>query len=523
MDLNLKHAHPSFFKAMPQENSKKPNIIFIIVDHQAWFGHHRPEYNLRLPCYEQFCADGARFDRAYCVQPLCTPSRSSMMSGVYPSVHGMLWNTEGNHWLKKDSDFAPGLRLFNEYLADAGYRNAYIGKWHCSHGRMPEDFGWEGWSLPEYGNFYISDKYQAYCKERGLGDARARIEYYLGKPEWVGKTLTLHDPSSPWTFMNGAGVLLGPPEAHEENFVAHLATEKIKELAGGGQPWSLVASFWGPHQPYYPSEAYAGRIDPKSIPPYPSFDDPLDGKPLRHLYHRDITHGAPRKQWPTWDIWQNVVARAYEQQLQLDDAIDGMLKTLDDLGQRDNTMVVWLADHGDALASHGGVWDKHITFTEEVGRIPLAIRWPAGIPAGGRTGRLVSNMDATATILDAAGVQVPAHMNGRSLLPLCRDAEGAAWPDHLVCEHYGHVDPLLQRIIVTERYKYGVAEWDADELYDLQEDPYEMKNLSSDPKYADVKSDLSAKLIGHIEKHKDHRAQGKIMVQLRRNLKKNMP
>ena len=498
---------------------ERPNILFIITDHHAWHDHFRPgEFEVKSPAWEGFCEAGVRFDRAYSVSPICSPARASMMSGVYPSRHGLIWNTEATRNPKNRIDFEPGTRLFNSYLAEAGYESAYVGKWHCGHEKLPADYGLEGWSLPDYGKVYMSDAYEAYARERGFGEARARIEHNLDHPEWEGTTVTLHH-ESPWRFMNGSGMLEGPPEAHEEFFVAHMAAEKLRELASGGDPWSLVASFWGPHQPYYPSGRYAGMVDPATIPRYPTFDDDLEGKPLRHFIHRDLTHGPPRKLWPEWEpVWPEVLARCYEQQIQLDAAIGSLLSALEETGQAGNTLVIWLADHGDALASHGGCWDKASTYTEEVGRVPMAIRWPAGLPGGSRVTRPVSNMDATATMLEAAGVAVPESMQSRSVLPLCRDPEGAEWPEHVVCEHNGHGDDILQRSVITERYKYVAAVFDGDELYDLAEDPHERHNLIDAPEEADLARDMRLRLIDHIESTGDRLAAGRLLYALRRGV-----
>ncbi len=477
--------------------TEKPNIIFIITDHQAYYGHDRQgEFGYKWPHFEAFAQQGIRFDRAYSVAPICTPARASMMTGLYPSAHGMKWNTEYRA-SQNLTDFRPGQLLYSHYLSQAGYRNAYVGKWHCGSTRLPIDYGIEGWSLPDYGKVYMSDAYREYASKRGLGDARAHIEHNLNHPEWRGQTLVLHDPS-PWRFMNGSGVLEGPPEAHEEFFVAHLAIEKLKELARHSQPWSLVVSFWGPHQPYYPTEPYASAFDPKSIPEYPSFRDDLRGRPLRHLIHREMSHRSAAA-WPQWTTWQEILARCYGQGLQTDAAIGQVLQALDDTGLTDNTLVIWLSDHGDAVASHGGLWDKSATFIEEVARVPLAIRWPKRIAAGQRTDKLVSNMDATATMLDAAGIPVPQTMHSRSLLPLCDDPKAASWPDHLICEHHGHVTNVYQKMILYDRYKYVAALFDGDELYDLAADPFEMNNRIDDPDLADVRDELRRRVIAHIE------------------------
>ena len=481
---------------------EKPNILFIITDHQAFFGHDRDgEFEYKHPTYEKFASEGVRFTRAYSVAPVCTPARSSMMTGVYPGTHGLMWNTEFNDV----PDFSQGQQLYSHYLSKAGYRNGYIGKWHCGRERLPIDYGIEGWAMPDYGAPYMSDAYKEYAAKRGFGDAKARFDYHLMHPEWDGKTHTLHHPN-PFEFMRGCGVLEGPVEAHEEQFVAHLTIEKLREYAKSHQPFSLVASFWGPHHPYFPSEQYAAMVNPESIPEYPTFNDDLKNKPYRYLIHRDINFPG-RATWPDWSSWQTVLSRAYGQGYQTDAAIGQILDALDELELSDNTMVIWCSDHGDTVSSHGGVWDKASTYAEEVARIPMAVRWPKGFEGGKISDDLVSNMDVTATMLEAAGVDTPRNMHSRSMLPVCKDPNTDAWPEHLICEHYGHLgDRIIQRIIIQGDYKYMAALYDGDELYDLKSDPFETNNLIDSDEHADVKADLRSRLVEHIEKTNDTQA-----------------
>lgn len=481
-----------------------PNVLLIITDHHAFYGHDRPDgpapFSLRLPHYEQLAREGTRFDRAYSVSPICTPARSSMMTGRYPSAHGLRWNTDGG--APRLTDFRPGERLYSHYLSQAGYRNAYVGKWHCGHDRLPADYGIEGWSLPDYGKPYMDAVYREYAAGYGHPDARARIEHCVNQPAWEGHTLTLHDPS-PWKFMNCTGVMEGPPEVHEAQFVAHLASEKLRQLAPTGQPFSLVASFWGPHQPHLPTEPYASLFDPQSIPEYPSFRDDYTGnRPLRAFMQRDLHHPGTRR-WQDWSTWQEILARCYGQTIQTDAAIGGILATLDALGIAENTLVMWVADHGDAIASHGGLWDKASTYNEEVARIPMVVRWPAAFGGARRTDALVTNMDVTATMLDAAGMAVPPEMHSRSVIPVCRGND-AALPDHVVAEHNGHGEEILQRIVITSRYKYVAALYDKDELYDLQDDPFELRNLVDEPEHGVTARDLRRYIIDHMERTGDH-------------------
>ena len=496
----------------------RPNILFIITDHHAYFDHYGTgPGRLDPPVWRQFCSEGVRFGRAYSVCPICTPARSSMMTGQYPSKHGLRWNTEATGNPDNLIDFLPGQKLYSHYLEGAGYQNAYVGKWHCGHEKIAVDYGIEGWSLPDYGKVYMSQAYREYAEARGFGDARATIEHDCVHPEREGKTFTLHHEST-WHFMDASGVFEGPPEAHEQQFTAYMAIEKLKELAEGEQPFSLVASFWGPHQPFYPSEPYASMIDPESIPEYPSFRDDYANKPWRHLFHRDLKGNAPKPgRWSDWSVWQEILARAYGQSLQLDAAIGQLLGALDETGLAENTMVIWVADHGDAVASHAGLWDKASTFTEEVGRVPMAIRWPGRLEPVD-VDRPVSNMDVTATMLDAAGVSVPDDMHSRSVLPLCDDPEDRSYPDHVICEHHGHGDNIVQRIIVRGRWKYVAAHLDMDELYDLEADPHELTNLVDAPEHSDVRAELRQKLIDHIERTGDRWASIRLLYELKRTL-----
>ena len=128
-----------------------PNIVVIVTDHQSYYGHYGTrDVPYEWPCFENFAHQGARFQRAYSVCPLCTPARASVWTGVRPSAHGLMWNTEARHSFNR-IDFRPQQLLYSHHLSRAGYRNAYVGKWHCRHQRLPIDYGIEGWALPDYG------------------------------------------------------------------------------------------------------------------------------------------------------------------------------------------------------------------------------------------------------------------------------------------------------------------------------------------------------------------------------------
>jgi arylsulfatase A-like enzyme len=476
---------------------EKPNILLIITDHQAWYNHYlRDEVNYSLPVWEQFTKQAMNFERAYCVAPICTPARSSMLTGEYPSKHGQVRNFKGVE-LNNLSDFRSGQKLYSHYLSEAGYRNAYIGKWHCGVEKIPIDFGIEGWSVSGYGQPYLTDRYQEYIRDRDLTPPEGVIEHWLHRSENTGHQSIVN-------YLDASGVMDGPKEGHHDHFVSNLAIEKLEELHQADQPWSLVASYWGPHHAYFPTAPFADTVDPESIPEHPTFNDDLTTRPFRHFSHLN-SNNSGRADWPDWSSWQKILARAYEQQKQTDDAVGELLHALEQSGQADNTLVIWVCDHGDTVASHGGVWGKYATYTEEVARIPFAVRWPNGFSGGEARSEIVSNMDVTATMLEAAGVHIPEQMSSRSVLPLCNHSDDN-WPEATICEHEGHGLNLIQRIMITERYKYVSVIHDGDELYDLQNDPNEINNLLNSIEHQEIAANMRKYIVKHIDKTKDVRA-----------------
>ena len=178
-----------------------------------------------------------------------------------------------------------------------------------------------------------------------------------------------------------------------------------------------------------------------------------------------------------------ILAINYAQQTLIDEAGGLILDALDELGFTDNTLVIWSTDHGDAVGCHGGHFDKDAYLPEEMMRIPMAVRYPGVISAGQKSEKLVSNIDLPLTFLDAAGISFSNAVHGKSFLPICANKDDE-WRDDLMCETNGHMSIHIGRMVVTDRYKYIFNERDKDELYDLKEDPFELKNLIDDQKYA---------------------------------------
>ncbi len=486
--------------------TKRPNIVVILADHVAFAGHYRSDrFDYDWPNLERIAEQGAWFERAYAITPVCTPSRASFLTGKRPDKHGLRWNSEYPIPYNR-TEFREDEELYADHLSKAGYDNHYIGKWHCGVNKTAADYGLKGWSLPEYGNLYASDAYKEYLTRIGEAQPMCRIEHHLLQPDLNGQDV-LMDPAEPWDYMDGAGVLQGSKEVQEQFFVANTACDQLRALQGQDQPFSMVISMWGPHHPYYPSQEFADLVDPAAIPKYPSFDEDLSAKPWRYRVQRDLRcqHRAFER-WPDWETWQTVLARCYAAGLQTDAAIGRIADCLDEMGLADDTLFVVTADHGDGIAAHGAGWDKYSSFTEEVARIPLVIKYPGVVPTGARVSAPVNLLDVTATICAAASADPcdhPLPMDGDNLIPL---TTGEVQRDTMMCDHFGHSgDVSFQKILYQDHWKYVACWGDGDELYNLATDPFEMTNLVDDPELDALRAKMRKHIIADLENRRSER------------------
>ena len=476
---------------------ERPNIIYILNDHQAFYGHGEMVGGPKIqrPNFERLAAGGVEFTRAYTSCPLCGPARRTMLTGLFPHNHGEIKN-ESNHKYDKE--------LYLTKLAEAGYKNYYYGKWHAGRGTAM-NFQCEGFSCPGYGNPYTKPEYKEYLKKKNLPHFQVRIQNNFMDPEGnYTKVLEikegeLHSPNFVVCSEHATGIMTTPKETHEAFFLASLACDKLREIAEAGnkKPFHLRVDFWGPHQPYFATQEFLDLYNPKDIPEHPSFRDNLNDKP--EIYKSDINYPISKNNkliYPNplpWTEWQKVLALNYAQQTLIDEAGGKILDTLDELGLADNTMIFWSTDHGDSVGCHGGHFDKDAFMPEEMVCIPMAIRYPDVIPAGQISNKLVSNIDLAPTFLDAAGISFNDPVDGQSLLPLCTQQD-IEWREDLMCETHGHYIVHAGRLIVTDRYKYVWNDDDMDELYDLKKDPFELKNLINNNEQTDLIINMKTRL-----------------------------
>jgi choline-sulfatase len=457
--------------AQAQIQPQLPNILHIMTDQQQW-----ATIAGRSPCHtpniNSLVTGGMRFERSYTPSAVCCPARAMILSGAYHWHNGVFNQIHSSPSVRRD--MYPHVVLYSQRLRDQGYQLGYTGKWHASWDRCAADFGYE-----MAGVFGCNP---AVLKKHDPNPDRVTLpkEKLTRHPrrmmQWPG--------SEPFPLY---GYTDGPEEATEEWRTAELASTMMRRLARSNKPWLVEAHFVAPHDPYMPLKKYYDRYDPKEIPVSATFTDTFEGKP-----------GLHRRESSTWaniseEDYRGSRAAYYAYTEQVDAQIGRLLNALDESGQANNTIVVCTSDHGDMVGDHR-MWIKGWMPYEECYPVPLVIRWPGHIQPGAKSGRLVQTHDLAHTYVDIAGAKPLPYADGRSLRPLFTDPDSASWTDQILCAYYGGEFLYTQRIAITDRFKYVFNGFDIDEMYDLERDPGEMRNVVEHDSYATYTDDMRARL-----------------------------
>jgi arylsulfatase A-like enzyme len=414
---------------------------------------------LETPHLDRLAREGMNFTHAFCPIPLCMPARNSLLHGQWPVQHQNICN-DGTEAPRPPD---PGLPTFLEALRAAGYFLGHVGKWHVNPARGPLEYGFDE-DIPE-------TAYPAWRAAHGAPTAP--------EPEdWFGALDAGIEPN------------LTRPAWGAEQVIAMLT-----RLARHDRPFYIAWELSEPHLPNVLPEPYYSRYPPEVIPPWPSYPDPLIGKP----YVQSQQRRSWRVEDTTWPEWARLVS-AYLGMLSLVDAqIGRVLDALDGLGLAEQTLVVYTADHGDLCGGHG-MLDKHMVMYEDVVHVPLIVRWPGHISAGSRCGDFISNgLDLAPTFCQVAGAPIPATFTGRSLVPLLKGTESAGREDILAMYHGNQFGLFSQRMVRDRRWKYVWNPAAEDELYDLETDPGEIRNRAADPACRAELARLRLRLVAWME------------------------
>jgi len=489
--------------------TQHPNIVYIMSDdhaYQAISAYGGPLKTFApTPNIDRIANNGMLFNRCLVTNSICGPSRATILTGKYSHLNGFLEN-------EVQEPFDGSQQTFPKLLQKAGYSTAIIGKWHL--GSNPTGFNhWD--ILPDQGRYYNPD------------------------------------------FINTNGTY------NEKGYVTEIITAKsiqwLKEVKESGKPFMLLMYHKAPHRNWQPGPNELTLYKNTKFPEPPTlFDDysnrgraeaaqdmtiaktmrieedvkmyadksKIKSTTLRNLDPAQLAAWDKvydpiinqfNKEKPTGD---DLVRFKYQRYLQdylaciagVDKSVGAILDFLKENGLDKNTIVIYASDQGFFLGEHG--WFDKRWMLEQSYRTPLLIQWPGVIKPGSINNDMVSNLDFAETFLDIAGVKIPSDMQGESMVQILKGKTPPNWRkehyyhyyeypgSHSVKRHYG---------ISTERYKlihyyYDIDEW---ELYDIQKDPLEMKNVFNDPSYASVKVDLNKRLDKIRLKYKDSEASAK--------------
>jgi choline-sulfatase len=454
----------------------RPNVLWICTDQQRFdtLGCYGNDV-VDTPTLDALASSGACFERAYCQNPVCSPSRGSMLTGRYPRTTGLRQNGQP----VPDSEvFLPRL------LAEAGYRTGLAGKLHVSPAGGPRE--------TQEPVRRVRDGYGAVDYSHGPG-----VDQENDYGRWLaGQGIEYETTPTPESAHVAETV---PTEYHQTTWCADRAVEFIR--AAGEEPWLYSLNIFDPHPPFdAPAEyldRYRDRLDDLPEPNY--VEGELADKPV---WQRDKHEGTNNRGGPAHvelDREDHLMIRAayYAMCDLIDDAVGTVLDALDHTGQREDTLVVFTSDHGTMLGDHG-LYVKGPYFYEGAVRVPLLVSGP-GVESR-RVEDVVELVDVAPTLLEAAGEPVHPGMQGESLWPHL-SGDGVRETDSAYCEFYNastqHTDPKAYATMLrTDRHKL-VAVHDPDqpgELYDLRADPEETENLWADPDYLDVKARLLDRL-----------------------------
>jgi arylsulfatase A-like enzyme len=451
---------------MPKQSrkQKKPNLLFIWTDEQradtmAAYGNNK----IHAPNLNKLAGESVVFQKAYVTQPVCTPNRSAVMTGLWPHTSGC---TENNIPLPKNISCLP------ELLNDSDYRTAYMGKWHLGD-EIFAQHGFEEWVSMEdgYSNYY--------GKER---DRKKRSDYHHFLIDKGYKS----DRSNKFSRSFAAR---RPIEHCKPSFLEMKACEFLRRHRN--EPFILYINFLEPHMPFFGPLDNEHNPDDVDLPA--NFSDPLeDNEPLCYRRKREQCikkYGSDEK-----DI-RSLIARYWGLVTQVDRSVGAILRTLETLGLTENTIVVYTSDHGDMMGSHHMV-EKSVMYEEAV-RIPWLIRIPQMKGNGRLIKNRVSQIDMVPTLLELLTAKSANSLPGQSLVPLCTGDKVDQRDVFIEWNPYSkkRLEHLYTRTVISpDGWKLCLSDVDKCQLFNLQEDPGETTNLFDSGRYGNIISRLRSKI-----------------------------
>lgn len=457
-----------------------------------------PSSPCQTPNLDRIAENGTRFSRCYASNQLCSPSRASMATGHLPHNHGMVTNSHSVEPYR--ARFRDDLDTWSQRLSEAGYHLAHFGKWHVERSGDLAAFGYDDYEINRSEAF--DRNFAEYRREHGLDVTNPHRD-----PSKLSNTRTVSQPGYDDLILYGTH---DEPNGTYSHYLYSRGIDFLRESADRHDPWCLTISTGAPHDPFTPPAEIYDRYDPDEIPKPTNFHDSLADKP-------DVYQRIPAV-WEafSWEDFATTIAHYYAYCTYIDELIGDVLETLEAIGQRDETVVIFCSDHGDMMAGHRMFTHGFGAF-EEVYHSPLLIDWPDLDSGPDECDEIVQLHDLAPTLVDIGtdgaeafpeptvesrnphqlGSSTPApsepSFRAMSLVPFLRGSRPSGFRNEGYAEFEGDSFSVTQRIYWRDDMKYVFNGFARDELYDLAADPGETMNLIDHPAYEEVKRSMAAR------------------------------
>ena len=511
--------------------SNQPNILFITSDQQFWMGMGYNDPKLKTPNLDRLAQMGTIYNRAYTCNPVSTPTRSSIITGLYPSQHGA---------------YALGTKLpenvpcIGDYISQVGYTSTLVGKAHfqplAGNATYPSMEGypilqdldfWRQFNGPFYGfdraelardhgdESHVGQHYALWMIDKLKKEGRNPDEWkqWFIDPKVIGYANVSPEMQKVMD-KNGAkgekqyGAWNIPEEYHLNAWIAERTNANINQSLKNRKPFFVWASFFDPHPPYLVPEPWASMYDPAEMDIPDVAPDDLDDMP----YHYRMTQQYEVKGWAaqfnedghgvhglgnhlsTKEEKAQNKAYYYGMISMMDKYIGKILDNLEAAGQMENTVIVFTTDHGHHIGTHNLTAKGGFAFEEDL-RIPFVVTWKGHYPENRRSDALISLVDLVPTFLKIAGRPVPPSVAGIDVTPVW-NGEKEKVRDWVLAENHFQRTKFYQKTYIEERYKITwYMHTDEGELFDLEKDPGEFHNLWDNPMFQMLKMQMMHKAL----------------------------
>ncbi len=482
--------------------SNGKNVLLITTDQQHWNTLGCINSEISTPNLDRLASEGITCNRAYCPNPTCTPTRASIITGLYPSQHGA-WSL--------GTKLSEDLHVVGDDFCSAGYETGLVGKAHFqpltettkfssleSYPKLQDLEFWRKFNGPFYGfnrvrlarnhadEAHVGQHYAIWMEDKGLDNWR---DYF--RPPTGNNISQRHC----WEI---------PEDYHYNTWIAEECCDLLDSFKCNEESFFLWASFFDPHPPYLVPKPWDEMYDPKKL----TIPSVQPGEHDKNPPHFKLT----QQDSPDFSSWSESgygihgfhshkredlakdVAVYYGMVSMLDKYVGQILRRLDDLGLTEKTLVVFTSDHGH-LFGHHGLTAKGPFHYEDLLRVPFVVRCPGVIPEGEKCNSLISLVDLPTTFLNWTDIDVPEWMVGKNQMPVfLREIDSVR--DEVVVENRQECTTVHVKTLVTERFKLTVyLNKTYGELFDLEEDPQELENLWDCNAYQDLKVTLLNRLL----------------------------